>query len=122
MLQVQTMMNVTDNTGAKVAQIIKIPKASKPHYAHIGDIVKVAIKDATPTATCKKGTMALAVIVRSRHGVHRGNGIKLTFSDNACILVKEDKSPIGTRVFGPVAREVKEKGFNKIASLAAEVL
>ncbi|MDR2636240.1 MAG: 50S ribosomal protein L14 [Mycoplasmataceae bacterium] len=122
MIQVQTRMVVTDNTGAKIAQVIKIPGAYNPHYAHIGQIVKVAIKDSTPDAKAKKGTMALAVIVRSVKGVCRENGLKVSFSDNACVLVKADKTPVGTRVFGPIAREVKEKGFNKIASLAAEVL
>lgn len=124
MIQVQTRMLVADNTGAKIAQVIKILGASKPHYAHIGDVVKVTIKDSTPTATAKKGTMHLAVIVRSVKGIKRQNGVKLSFSDNACILIKDkkDKMPKGTRVFGPIAREVKEKGFNKIASLAAEVI
>ncbi|MDR1851003.1 MAG: 50S ribosomal protein L14 [Mycoplasmataceae bacterium] len=122
MLQVQTRMVVADNTGAKIAQIIKIPGASKPHYAHIGQIVKVAIKESTPDAKNKKGTMASAVIVRTTKGIMRGNGVKVSFSDNACVLVKADKTPVGTRVFGPVARELKEKGFTKIASLASEVL
>ncbi|MDR2821730.1 MAG: 50S ribosomal protein L14 [Mycoplasmataceae bacterium] len=122
MIQVQTMLVVTDNTGARIAQVIKIPGAFKPHYAHIGQIVKVAIKDSTPDAKNRKGTMAKAVIVRTKKGVQRDNGTKLCFSDNACVLVNDDKTPVGTRVFGPVARELKEKGFNKIASLAAEVL
>jgi large subunit ribosomal protein L14 len=122
MIQVQTRMVVADNTGARVCQVIKILGNSKPHYAHIGDIVKVAIKEATPTAQAKKGTMATAVIVRTVKGVKRENGVKVSFGDNACVLIKEDKEPKGTRVFGPVAREIKEKGFNKIASLATEVL
>jgi large subunit ribosomal protein L14 len=115
-------MVVADNTGARIAQVIKILGNSKPHYAHIGDIVKVAIKEATPTAQAKKGTMATAVIVRTVKGVKRENGVKVCFGDNACVLIKEDNTPKGTRVFGPVAREIKEKGFAKIASLAAEVL
>ncbi len=122
MIQVQTRMVVADNTGARIAQVIKILGNSKPHYAHIGDIVKVAIKEATPTAQAKKGTMATAVIVRTVKGVKRENGVKVCFGDNACVLIKEDNTPKGTRVFGPVAREIKEKGFAKIASLAAEVL
>lgn len=122
MVQVQTRLIVADNTGAKIAQIIKIPGASKPHYAFLGQIVKVAIKDATPTAQAKKGSMSLAVIVRTRKGVKRANGMKVAFDDNACVLVKEDKTPKGTRVFGSVAREVKDNGFAKIASLAAEVI
>jgi large subunit ribosomal protein L14 len=122
MVQVQTRMVVADNTGAKIAQIIKIPGASKPHYAHIGQIVKVAIKESTPDAKNKKGTMASAVIIRTKKGIKRSNGVKLSFSDNACVLVKPDKTPVGTRVFGPVARELKEKGFLKITSLASEVL
>jgi large subunit ribosomal protein L14 len=122
MVQIQSMLVVCDNTGAKVAQIIKIPGGYQPHYAVIGQIVKVAIKDSTPTAKNKKGTMATAVIVRTKKGVTRDNGTKLCFSDNACVLVKDDKTPVGTRVFGPIAREVKEKGFSKIASLAAEVI
>ncbi|MDR0752863.1 MAG: 50S ribosomal protein L14 [Mycoplasmataceae bacterium] len=122
MVQVQTMMVVADNTGAKMAQVIKIPGASKPHYAHIGQVVKVVIKEATSDATVKKSAMALAVIVRSKKGVKRDNGFKVSFSDNACVIVKADKTPVGTRVFGPIAREVKNAGFNKIASLATEVL
>jgi len=122
MVQVQTRMVVTDNSGAKIAQVIKIPGASKPHYAFIGQVVKVAIKEATPDALAKKGTMASAVIVRTVKGIKRKNGVKVCFSDNACVLVKADKTPVATRVFGPIAREVKEKGFSKIASLAAEVI
>jgi large subunit ribosomal protein L14 len=122
MLQIESKMIVADNTGAKIAQIIKIPGASDPHYAVIGQIVKVAIKESTPTAQAKKGTMSLAVIIRTTHGVKRANGLKICFDDNACVLIKDDKTPKGTRVFGSVAREVKDKGFNKIASLAAEVL
>jgi len=122
MIQVQTMLKVADNTGAKTAQVIKIPGASKPHYAHIGQIVKVVIKEASPTANAKKATMHLAVIVRTKKGVKRDNGVHLSFNENACVIVKADKNPVGTRIFGPVARELKEAGFNKIVSLAEEVL
>jgi large subunit ribosomal protein L14 len=122
MLQVQSRMIVCDNTGARIAQLIKIPGASKPHYARIGQIVKVTIKESTPEAQVKKGTMSLAVIVRCVQPISRANGMRVKFDDNACVLIKEDKNPKGTRVFGPIAREVKEKGFNKIASLAFEVL
>ncbi|MDR2653996.1 MAG: 50S ribosomal protein L14 [Mycoplasmataceae bacterium] len=122
MIQVQTRMVVADNTGAKTVQVIKIPGASKPHYAHIGQVVKVVVKEASSDATVKKAAMALAVIVRTKKGVKRDNGMKIAFSDNACVIVKADKTPVGTRVFGPIAREVKNCGFAKIASLATEVI
>ncbi|MDR2568258.1 MAG: 50S ribosomal protein L14 [Mycoplasmataceae bacterium] len=123
MVQVQTMLNVADNSGAHRVQVIKILGNSQPHYAHIGDVVKVAIKESNPTSTSKKGTMSFAVIVRTVKGVQRPNGFKLCFDDNACVLLKEDKETMrGTRIFGSIAREIKEKGFNKIASLAPEVI
>jgi len=124
MVQKQSRLIVADNTGAKVAMLFGFYGNSKPHYAHVGDIIKVAIKEATPTAAAKKGTTSLAVIIRVAKGIKRENGMKVSFSDNACVLVKDDKehSMKGTRVFGPVARELKEKGFSKIISLAEEVV
>ncbi|GHU50473.1 50S ribosomal protein L14 [Bacilli bacterium] len=122
MVQVQTLLKVADNTGAKEVQIIKILGNSQPHYAYIGSIVKVAVKDATPTAQVKKGQMSLAIIVRTVKGIKRPNGAKLAFSDNACVLLKEDKTPRGSRIFGPVARELRDFGQLKIVSLAPEVL
>jgi large subunit ribosomal protein L14 len=123
MVQVESRLRVTDNTGAKVAGIMKIMGKFKPHYAQIGDIVKVAIKDATPTATAQRGTMSLAVVVRTVKGVKRENGLKVCFSDNACVLIKDDKekSMKGTRVFGPIPRELRAN-FMKIISLAEEVV
>ncbi|MDR0340704.1 MAG: 50S ribosomal protein L14 [Mycoplasmataceae bacterium] len=122
MVQLESRLKVADNTGAKEVGIMKIMGNAKPHYAKIGDIVKVAIKKATPTATAKKGTMSLAVIVRTKKGLKRENGVKLSFSENACVLIKEDKNPKGTRIFGPIARELREKGYAKIISLAPEVV
>ena len=122
MVQVMTRLKVADNTGAREVGIIKILGNSKQRYANIGDIVKVSVKDCTPDGTVKKGQMSLAVIVRTKKGILRNTGNKICFDDNACVLIKEDKTPKGTRIFGPVARELREKGFTKIISLAAEVL
>lgn len=122
MVQVMSRLTVADNTGAKEVGIIKILGNSKVRYANIGDIVKVSVKDASPTATVKRKSMSLAVIVRTKKGIIRENGNRLCFDDNACVLIREDLSPKGTRIFGPVARELREKGFNKIISLALEVL
>ena len=122
MVQFMTRMVVADNTGAKEVGIIKILGNSRQRYATVGDIVKVSIKSASPTGQAKKGSMSLAVIVRVQQNVKRANGSMVKFDDNACVLIKEDKTPKGTRIFGPVARELRDKGFMKIISLAQEVL
>ena len=122
MIQFMTRLNVADNTGAREVGVIKILGNSRQHYATVGDIVKVSVKDASPTGNMKKGQMALAVIVRVRKNIKRANGNYVKFDDNACVLIKEDKSPRGTRIFGPVARELRDKGFMRIISLAQEVL
>lgn len=122
MIQFMTQLNVADNTGARRVGVIKILGNSRQRYASVGDVVKVSIKDATPTGNVKKGQMSLAVIVRVHKNVKRPNGCMVKFDDNACVLIREDKSPKGTRIFGPVARELRERGFNRIISLAQEVL
>lgn len=122
MIQFMTRMKVADNTGAKEVGVIKILGNSIQRYATVGDVVKVSVKDATPNGTVKKGQMSLAVIVRVHKNIKRSNGMTVKFDDNACVLIKEDKSPKGTRIFGPVARELRDKGFMRIISLAQEVL
>ncbi|WEK82902.1 MAG: 50S ribosomal protein L14 [Mycoplasma sp.] len=122
MIQFMSRLNVADNTGAKEVGVIKILGNSRQRYASVGDIVKVSVKSASPTGQVKKGSMSLAVIVRVHKQVKRENGNIVTFDDNACVLIKEDKSPRGSRIFGPVARELRDKGFMRIISLAQEVL
>ena len=122
MIQFMTRLNVADNSGAKEVGVIKILGNSWQKTCNIGDIVKISIKDSLPNGQVKKGEMSLAVIVRTKNGIRRKNGTKICFADNACVLIKEDKTPKGTRIFGPVARELREKGFIKIISLAPEVL
>ncbi len=122
MIQFMTRLNVADNSGAKEVGVIKILGNSWQKTCNIGDIVKISIKDSLPNGQVKKGEMSLAVIVRTKKGIRRKNGTKICFADNACVLIKEDKTPKGTRIFGPIARELREKGFIKIISLAPEVL
>ena len=122
MIQFMSRLLVADNTGAKQVGVIKVLGNSRQRYASVGDIVKVSVKEATPTSQAKKGSMSLAVIIRVRKNVKRPNGNCVKFDDNACVLIKEDKTPKGTRIFGPVARELRDKGFMKIISLATEVL
>ena len=122
MIQFMTRMNVADNTGAREVGVIKILGNSRQRYATVGDIVKVSVKDASPTGQVKKGQMSLADNVRVHKNVQKTNGKIVCFDDNACVLIKEDKTPKGTRIFGPVARELRDKGFMKIISLAQEVL
>lgn len=122
MIQFMTRLKVADNTGAKEVGVIKILGHSWQKACNIGDVVKVSVKHCTPTGTVKKGQMFLAVIVRTKKGIKRSNGAKVCFDDNACVLIKEDQTPRGTRIFGPVAREIREKGYAKIASLASEVI
>jgi large subunit ribosomal protein L14 len=123
MVQVETFLNVADNSGAKIVQIIKVLGGSKRKYAGIGDIVVVAVKAALPMSTVKKGTVEKAVIVRTHKEYRRSDGTYIRFDDNACVLIDAALNPKGKRVFGPVARELRERAeFMKIVSLAPEVL
>ncbi|MGA2051857.1 MAG: 50S ribosomal protein L14 [Opitutales bacterium] len=122
MLQMQSRLDVADNTGAKqVMMIRRLGQISR--FARIGDVIMVAVKDSTPDATVKKGTVAKAVIVRTKHPIRRADGSSLRFDTNACVILDGDTgNPRGTRIFGPVARELRAKNFMKIISLAPEVL
>ena len=122
MIQMQSCMNVADNSGAKIVQFIKVLGGTHRRYAGIGDIVVVAVKDAIPTSTIKKGTIEKAVIVRQAKEYRRPDGTYIRFDDNACVIVDENKNPKGKRIFGPVARELRDMDFMKIVSLAPEVL
>ena len=122
MLQMQSKLTVADNSGAKVAQVIKVLGGTHRRYAGIGDIVVVAIKEAIPTSTIKEGTVEKAVIVRVSKEYPRPDGTYIRFDDNACVIVDADGNPKGKRIFGPVARELRDMDFMKIVSLAPEVL
>lgn len=122
MIQMQTKLNVADNSGAKEVMCIKVLGGSKRRFAHIGDVIVVSIRDAIPTAKVKKGDVAKAVIVRTIHKLRRADGSYIRFDDNSAVLINANKEPIGTRIFGPVARELRSKQFVKIVSLAPEVL
>ena len=122
MIQQQTYMKVADNTGAKELMCIRVLGGTGRRYANIGDVVVATVKKATPGGTVKKGEVVKAVIVRSVKGIKRADGSYIKFDDNAAVIIKEDKNPRGTRIFGPVARELREKQFMKIVSLAPEVL
>jgi large subunit ribosomal protein L14 len=122
MIQQQTILNVADNTGAKQIMCIRVMGGSYRRYANIGDIIVAAVKDATPGGVVKKGDVVKAVVVRSRKGLRRPDGSYIRFDENSAVVIKEDKSPRGTRIFGPVARELRDKDFMKIISLAPEVI
>lgn len=122
MIQQESRLKVADNSGAREVSVIRVLGGSKVKTGNIGDTVVVTVKNATPNGTVAKGKVCKAVIVRSKHGLRRKDGSYIKFDDNACVLIKDDKSPIGTRVFGPVARELRDKDFMKIVSLAKEVL
>ena len=122
MLQMQSMMTVADNSGAKIVQCIKVLGGSHRRYAGIGDVVVVAVKEAIPTSTIKEGSVQKAVIVRVAKEYRRPDGTYIRFDDNACVIVDENKNPKGKRIFGPVARELRDMDFMKIVSLAPEVL
>lgn len=122
MVQQETSLKVADNSGARELLVIRVLGGSKVKTANIGDIVVGTVKKATPNGNIKKGKVVKAVVVRSKFGVRRDDGSYIKFDDNACIIIKEDKTPVGTRVLGPVARELRDKGFTKIVSLAKEVL
>lgn len=122
MIQQQSLMKVADNTGAKELMCIRVLGGTGRRYANIGDVVVASVKKAAPNGTVKKGEVVKAVIVRSRHGLKRPDGSTIKFDENAAVIIKEDKTPRGTRIFGPVARELREKDYLKILSLAPEVL
>ena len=122
MLMQQSRLKVADNSGAREVMVIRVLGGRKRVYGNIGDIVVGTVKKAMPNGNVKEGKVVKAVIVRTVQGVRREDGSYIKFDDNACVLIKEDKSPIGTRVLGPVARELRDKEFNKIVSLAPEVL
>ena len=122
MIQQQSYLKVADNTGAKEIMCIRVLGGSGRRYANIGDVVVASVKKATPGGTVKKGDVVKAVVVRSVRGLRRSDGTYIRFDENAAVLIKEDKTPRGTRIFGPVARELREHDFMKIVSLAPEVL
>ena len=122
MIQQQSFMKVADNTGAKELMCIRVLGGTGRRYARIGDVVVCSVKKATPGGVVKKGDVVKAVIVRSVHGMKRADGSYIKFDENAAVIVNEDKNPKGTRIFGPVARELRENEFTKILSLAPEVL
>lgn len=122
MIQQQTLLNVADNSGAKEIMCIRVLGGSKRKYGNIGDIIVASVKSATPGGVVKKGDVIKAVIVRSVKGLRRADGSYIRFDENAAVIIKDDKQPRGTRIFGPVARELRDKDFTKILSLAPEVL
>ena len=122
MIQAQTRLQVADNTGAREIMCIRVLGGSFRRYGNVGDVIVAAVKEATPGGAVKKGEVVKAVIVRTRHGVVREDGSRIRFDDNAAVLLKDSREPRGTRIFGPVARELREKEFMKIISLAPEVL
>ncbi len=122
MIQAESRMRVADNSGAREVLVIKVLGGSKRKYAGVGDIVVCTVKNATPGGVVKKGEVVKAVIVRTTQPIRRQDGSYIRFDDNAAVIVKEDKNPVGTRIFGPVTRELRTGGFMKIISLAPEVL
>ena len=122
MIQEESYLKVADNTGAKEIKTIRVLGGSKRKYGNIGDVVVASVRKAQPGGTVKKGEVVKAVIVRSAKGVRRADGTYVRFDDNAAVLIKDDRNPRGTRIFGPVARELRDKDYMKILSLAPEVL
>ena len=122
MIQQQTLLKVADNTGAKEVMCIRVMGGSKKRYAAVGDEIICSVKKATPGGVVKKGDVVKAVVVRTKKGARRVDGSYVKFDQNAAVILKEDMTPVGTRIFGPVARELREKSFMKIVSLAPEVL
>jgi len=121
-IQVESRLNVADNTGAKELLCIRVLGGSYRRYANIGDVIVASVKAASPGGVVKKGDVVRAVVVRTRKGLHRDDGSHIRFDDNAAVILKDDTEPRGTRIFGPVARELREREFMKIISLAPEVL
>ena len=122
MIQQQTYLKVADNTGAKEIMCIRVLGGSGRRYANIGDVIVASVKKAAPGGVVKKGDVVKAVIVRTHSGIRRKDGTHIKFDDNACVIINDDKSPVGTRVLGPVARELRDNDYMKIVSLAKEVL
>ena len=122
MVQMESYLKVADNTGAKEIHTIRVLGGSKRKYGNIGDIIVASVRKAAPGGTVKKGDVVKAVIVRTKRGVRREDGSYVRFDENAAVIIKEDKNPKGTRIFGPVARELRDKDFMKILSLAPEVI
>lgn len=122
MIQMQTYLKVADNTGAKEVMCIKVLGGSRRRYANIGDVIVASVKKATPGGSVRKGDVVKAVVVRSKKGLGRDDGTYIKFDENAAVLIRDDKNPRGTRIFGPIARELREKEYLKILSLAPEVL
>jgi len=122
MIQEETELEVADNSGAKRVKCFKVLKGTRRRYAHVGDVVVCSVKEADPKSIVKKGEVIKAVIVRTKSYIRRKDGSHLRFYDNSCVLIDDKQNPRGTRIFGPVAREVKDKGFIKISSLAPEVI
>ena len=122
MIQQESRLNVADNTGAKELLCIRVMGGSTRRYANIGDVIIATVKDAAPGGMVKKGEVVKAVVVRTKHGARRKDGSYIKFDENAAVIIREDKTPRGTRIFGPVARELRDKQFMKIVSLAPEVL
>lgn len=122
MIQQETRLKVADNSGAKEILCIRVLGGTKRRYAHIGDVIVASVKQANPTGTVKKKSVVKAVVVRTRNQIQRKDGSTIVFDDNAAVIINEDKTPKGTRVFGPVPRELRDQGYAKIISLAPEVL
>ena len=122
MVQQESRLAVADNTGAKELLCIRVVGGSTRRYANIGDVIKASVKEATPGGVVKKGAVVTAVVVRTKRGVRRKDGSYIRFDENAAVIIKDDGTPTGTRIFGPVARELRDKKFMKIVSLAPEVL
>lgn len=122
MIQQETRLKIADNTGAREILVIRVLGGSTRKFGHIGDVVIASVKEATPGGVVKKGDVIKAVIVRTKYGVRRENGSFIKFDDNAAVVIRDDKSPRGTRIFGPVARELRDNGYMRIVSLAPEVL
>ena len=122
MIQTESRLRVADNSGAKELLCIRVLGGTSRKYANIGDVIVCTVKEATPSGVIKKGEVVRAVVVRTKHGARRADGSYVKFDQNAAVIIKEDKNPVGTRIFGPVARELREKSFMKIVSLAPEVL
>lgn len=122
MVMQESRLKVADNSGAREVLVIRVMGGSKVKYGNIGDVITCTVKKAIPNGTVKEGKVVKAVIVRTKQGVRRKDGSYIKFDDNACVLIKDDKSPVGTRVLGPVARELRDKDYSKIISLAPEVL
>ena len=122
MIQIQTELAVADNTGAKRVECIKVLGGSKRRYASVGDIIVISVKDAIPKGKVKKGSVHKAVVVRTKKSIRRQNGMLIRFDDNAAVIINSENNPRGTRIFGPIAREIRDKSFTKVVSLAPEVL